>query len=91
MEYFIYYFISINIITFLIYGMDKYKAKNQKWRISEKTLIGLAVIGGVIGAIAGMQIFRHKTKHAKFVVGVPVIGGLWGLFFGLYLGLVYFK
>lgn len=79
------YFIAINIITFLIYVIDKYKAKRNKWRVSEKALIGLAAIGGFVGAIAGMQIFRHKTKHMKFVIGVPVITVLWIVGFILYL------
>lgn len=67
----------VNIITFTVYGIDKQKAKNNRWRISEKMLVGLALIGGFIGAIAGMQVFRHKTKHLKFVIGVPVISVLW--------------
>lgn len=77
MKYFLFYLLIINIITFLIYGMDKYKAKKHIWRISEKVLIGLATIGGFIGAFAGMQVFRHKTKHIKFVIGVPLIAALW--------------
>lgn len=77
MKYFIYYLIFINIITFLAYGIDKLKAMKHKWRISEKVLIGLAAIGGFVGAFAGMQIFRHKTKHLKFVIGVPVIAIVW--------------
>lgn len=81
MKYFFIYFILINIITFTIYGIDKHKAKKHKWRISENMLIGLAVIGGFIGAFVGMQVFRHKTKHIKFTVGVPVIMGLWVIVF----------
>lgn len=77
MKYFLYYLLIINIITFLIYGIDKYKARKHRWRISEKVLIGLATIGGFIGAFAGMQVFRHKTKHLKFMVGVPLIAVLW--------------
>ena len=77
MKYFFIYFILINIITFTIYGIDKYKAKKHKWRISENMLIRLAVIGGFIGAFVGMQVFRHKTKHIKFVVGIPIIMVLW--------------
>ncbi len=67
------YVCAINVITFLIYGLDKRKAKRDRWRIPEKTLLMLAVIGGSVGAFAGMQFFRHKTKHMKFVIGVPVI------------------
>lgn len=67
------YLILINLITFVVYGVDKSLAIKHKWRISEATLIMLAVIGGSIGAFLGMQVFRHKTKHMKFVIGVPVI------------------
>lgn len=67
------YLVVINIATFIAYGVDKSKSKKKKWRISEKTLILLAVVGGSIGAILSMNIFRHKTKHLKFSIGVPVI------------------
>ena len=50
---------------------DKWKAKRDKWRVPEKTLLMFAAIGGTIGAFAGMQVFRHKTKHWKFILGVP--------------------
>ena len=58
-----YYLIFINIVTFLVYGIDKWKAKQGSWRISEATLLMLAVIGGTIGALLGMQVWRHKTMH----------------------------
>lgn len=77
MKYFVLYLISINVITFYVYGIDKQKARRNKWRISEKALLGLAVIGGFVGAFAGMQVFRHKTKHMKFTIGVPTIAILW--------------
>lgn len=77
MKEFWFYFAFMNVITFFIYGIDKHKAKKHKWRISENMLIGLAVLGGFVGAFAGMQIFRHKTKHLKFVIGVPLIAVLW--------------
>ena len=64
---------AVNIITFIVFGIDKQRAKNHEWRISEATLIGLAVIGGSVGALLGMRFFRHKTKHKKFTVGIPVI------------------
>lgn len=67
------YFIIINIITFLIYGMDKLKAKKGKWRIPEVTLLLLAVVGGGLGAWFGIKIWHHKTMHAKFRCGVPLI------------------
>ena len=70
---FIAWLILINIIAFLMFGIDKLKAKTNKWRISEKALFIAAIIGGGVGAFAGMQIFRHKTKHTKFVIGIPVI------------------
>ncbi len=67
------YLIIINVIAFLAYGIDKYKAKREQWRIPEATLIGLAVIGGSVGALLGMRVFHHKTKKPKFFIGVPVI------------------
>lgn len=73
MIYIIGYLVILNLIAFITYGVDKQKAKKGAWRISEKTLILLAVFGGSIGAYAGMQVFRHKTKHALFFIGVPLI------------------
>ena len=67
------YLIAINVITFLVYGIDKWKAKRSKWRIPEATLLGLAVIGGSIGAWLGMKVWHHKTMHKKFKFGLPVI------------------
>ena len=67
------YLIIINIIAFIVYGIDKWKAKRNRWRISEKMLLFLAIIGGSVGALAGMYIFHHKTLHKKFVLGVPLI------------------
>ena len=69
----IYILIVINVLTFLIYGIDKFKAKQGSWRISEATLLLLAVIGGSIGALLGMQVWHHKTKHKKFKYGLPLI------------------
>ena len=65
--------IIINLITFLLYGIDKLKAKKGKWRISEVTLLLLAVIGGSIGAWLGIKIWHHKTLHKKFIYGIPLI------------------
>ena len=73
MEEIICYLLAVNIVTFLLYGIDKYKAKKGKWRISETTLLLLAVIGGSIGAWVGMRIWHHKTMHKKFKYGIPVI------------------
>lgn len=67
------YLIAINIIGLIMMGVDKSKAKNHQWRIPEKTLILVAVIGGSLGSIIGMHTFRHKTKHAKFYIGLPLI------------------
>ena len=67
------YLIIINVIMFVIFGVDKYKAVRQEWRIRESTLLGLALIGGSIGGWLAMYIFHHKTKKVKFFVGIPVI------------------
>lgn len=67
------YLILVNAVAFLLMLIDKYKAKKNKWRISEATLMGIAAIGGSLGAIGGMYTFRHKTKHPKFTIGLPVI------------------
>lgn len=70
---FIEWLILINIITFVIYALDKYKAVHHLWRIPEKTLIFLAIIGGSPAALLAMYTIRHKTRHIKFTLGVPVI------------------
>ena len=67
------YLLLINAAGFLLMLVDKIKAKRNLWRIPEATLMGVAAVGGSIGAIAGMNLFRHKTKHAKFYIGLPVI------------------
>ena len=64
-----YYLFAINIVSFFLYGIDKYKAKKNKWRISEATLLMIAVIGGSIGAWVGMRLWHHKTMHKKFKYG----------------------
>lgn len=73
MKYFIIYLIIINLIAFLAMYIDKRRAKYGKWRIKEHTLFILAILGGSIGAIAGMYTFRHKTKKMRFVIGFPAI------------------
>ncbi|MCR5736821.1 MAG: DUF1294 domain-containing protein [Eubacterium sp.] len=86
MQYLGIYLVFVNVIAFLAYGVDKYKAKKNLWRVPEKTLIGFAAVGGFAGAFLGMQCFRHKTKHMKFVIGIPVISVIWiGLL--IYLGM----
>lgn len=67
------YLIIINVIAFIAMGVDKRKAIKHKWRIPEKNLMLLSVFGGSIGMFIGMHVFRHKTKHTLFVIGVPVI------------------
>lgn len=69
----IYYILGINILTFIIYGIDKLKAKKNKWRVPEKTLLLLALVGGSVGAFLAMRAFHHKTKHWQFTIGVPVM------------------
>ena len=69
----LYYLMVINIVTFLVYGIDKIKAKQGSWRISEATLLILAIIGGSIGALLGMKVWHHKTMHKKFKYGLPLI------------------
>ena len=67
------YLILINLITFLTFGADKRRAKRDQWRIRERTLFLLAVIGGSVGALLGMYVFHHKTRHWYFCVGMPAI------------------
>lgn len=69
----LYIFLGWNFIVFLIYGLDKLKAKTEKWRISEKTLLLLALFFGGTGALIGMAVFHHKTQHRKFTIGVPLL------------------
>ena len=72
-SYLIYYLLAINAVAFIMYGIDKYKAKKAKWRISEATLLLLAILGGSIGAWMGMKVWHHKTMHKKFKYGIPAI------------------
>ena len=72
-ETLLYYLIAINIVTLIVYGIDKVKAMKGKWRISEATLLLLAIIGGSIGAWLGMKVWHHKTMHKKFKYGIPAI------------------
>lgn len=67
------YLLTVNAFGFLLMTVDKYKAKKNLWRIPESTLMTVALIGGSIGSLAGMYTIRHKTKHLKFTVGIPVI------------------
>ncbi len=65
--------IAINLVTFAVYGADKRRARRGAWRVPEKTLFLLPLLGGSVGALLGMRVFRHKTKHWCFVWGVPAI------------------
>ncbi len=67
------YLAGINFISFVVMGVDKYKARKRAWRIPESTLFVLALIGGSVGSIAGMHLFRHKTRHWYFLYGMPAI------------------
>lgn len=67
------YLAVINIVTFFVYGIDKWRAQRSKWRIEESTLLWLAALGGSIGALLGMKAWHHKTLHKKFKYGVPAI------------------
>ncbi len=75
------YYILINLVAFILYYVDKQRAINEKWRISEKTLLGIAFLGGGLGAHLGMKICRHKTQKTLFKILVP-------LFIFLHLGLI---
>ncbi len=67
------YFLIINAVSFLLMLVDKQKARKNLWRIPESTLMTSALLGGSIGALAGMYTFRHKTRHPKFTIGIPLI------------------
>lgn len=71
--YILYYLAAINVIAFMVYGIDKLKAKKGKWRIPEAPMLLLATVGGSIGAWCGMKVWHHKTMHKKFKYGVPLI------------------
>ena len=73
MKYILLYLALVNAAAFLLMLVDKIKAKKNLWRIRESTLILSAVLGGSIGALAGMYTFRHKTLHRKFTIGIPAI------------------
>ncbi|MEH7455410.1 DUF1294 domain-containing protein [Gottfriedia acidiceleris] len=71
--YFMFYLVIVNIVSFVIMGIDKSRAKRKAWRIPERILFLFAIIGGSIGSILGMYYFKHKTKHPKFVFGYWII------------------
>ena len=82
---FIIYLLIINIAALFTMLIDKRRAIKHQWRISEKALIGMSIVGGSIGMLCGMKTFRHKTKHKKFTLGVPLILILQILFLGFLL------
>ncbi len=67
------YLILINVITFILFTLDKKRARSRQWRIPESTLLFVSFLGGAVGGLIGMQIFKHKTKKMKFVIGMPII------------------
>ena len=69
----LYYLLAANLLTFVIYGIDKHKARHNHWRVREASLMLLAALGGSIGALMAMHLFHHKTQHKKFRYGVPAI------------------
>ena len=71
------YYICVNVIAFILYGLDKKYAREGRWRIPEKTLLGIALIGGAAGAWIGMQTFRHKTKHMSFRMPLFAVVHMW--------------
>lgn len=71
MEWTILYLTAVNLAAFLLFAADKKRAKEKKRRISEKTLFAISLLGGSLGGLLAMQIFRHKTKHLSFLVGIP--------------------
>ena len=73
MKYLLLYLLLINALGFLLMLIDKWKAKHNRWRIPEATLMGVAALGGSVGSLLGMYTVRHKTKHIKFTLGIPMI------------------
>ena len=73
MKLLLYYLLIINTAGFLLMLVDKWKAKKNRWRVRESTLLLIAALGGSVGSLAGMYLFRHKTLHLKFTLGIPLI------------------
>ena len=71
--YSLYYLLVINVVTFVLFGLDKYNARKGNRRIREVTLMAMAALGGSVGAWMGMHLWHHKTKHRKFRYGIPLI------------------
>ena len=81
------YLLIVNVLTFIVYGVDKWKAQRGRWRVSEAVLLGLAALGGSVGAWLAMQLFHHKTQKKKFRYGVLILFALQlaALYFFLYM------
>lgn len=77
MKYFLIYLIIINLVSFILYGLDKRFSKLKKWRISERGLFLLSLFGGGVGSLIGMILFRHKTKKIKFYIWNIIMIGIW--------------
>ncbi len=84
LKYYLIFLLLMSFIAFCLYGRDKRKAKKQKWRIPEKVLLGVGFLGGAAGALIGMKVFRHKTKHFYFWI-VNILGILWQIALGVYI------
>ncbi|MCI8769279.1 DUF1294 domain-containing protein [Schaedlerella sp.] len=67
------YILAVSLLTWILFGLDKWKAIHGKWRIRESTLLGLSFIGGAAGGLAGMYLFRHKIRKMRFRIGVPLM------------------
>ena len=80
------FILFMTVVTFIVFGIDKWKAAHERWRVPESTLFLLAAFGGSLGALLGMQVWRHKTQHWTFRLGIPLI---FVLQVGLLLWLVY--
>ena len=76
MKLLLYYLLIINAAGFLLMLVDKWKAKKNRWRVRESTLLLVAALGGSVGSLAGMYLFRHKTRHLHFVIGFPLIAAV---------------
>ena len=85
----IYYLLAVNVLTFIVYGVDKWKARRGHWRVPEATLMGLAALGGSVGAWLAMQLFRHKTQKKKFRYGVPALFVLQVAAVALFLNMIH--
>ncbi len=73
MRIIVWYIVIVSIITFIVFGIDKFRAMRHEHRVPERTLFSLAAVGGSVGALLGMLLWRHKTRHRSFTVGVPAI------------------